>query len=149
ITVQLAMTLVCTVLTVLTYAGHMPPALLLAFTFVLGVGSVLTGPASQALIPDLVPRSQIPAAAAVGSININVARAVGPALAGILISVAGVSSVFALDAASLLVFAIVAAVEPLPSRASNEDAEPFAAALSSGARYVRYAPVVLRLLGRL
>ncbi len=146
--VQLVMAVVCTALTVLTRAGHMPPALLLAFTFVLGSGTVLTGPAYQSLVPDLVPRPQIPAAASLGSVNINLARAVGPAIAGVLIALTGVAGVFALDAASLLLYAIVVAVRPLPSRSRSGDPEPFLLALHSGARYVRYAPVVRRMLLR-
>ena len=100
IVVQIGMAAVCVTLTVLTRAGHMPPAVLLGFTFVLGSGSVLTGPAYQSLVPDLVSRSEIPAAASLGSVNVNLARAVGPAIAGVLISLTGVSGVFALDAAT-------------------------------------------------
>ena len=146
--VQLAMAGVCTTLTVLTSGGQMPPALLLAFTFVLGAGSVLTSPAYQSLIPDLVPRSEIPAAASLGSVNLNLARAVGPAIAGVLISLAGVASVFALDAAMLLFYALVVAFSPLPSRAGGGDPGSFLLALGSGTRYVRYSPVVRRMLLR-
>jgi MFS family permease len=146
--VQLAMGLICTALTALTWAGHMPPAVLLAFTFVLGAGSVLTGPAYQSLIPDLVPRSQIQTASSLGSINVNLARAIGPAIAGVLISLVGVSGVFAFDAAALLVFALVAVVVPIPSRAVGGSPESFLPALYSGTRYVRYSPVVRRMLGR-
>jgi MFS family permease len=148
VSVQLVMGLVCTTLTALTWTGHMPPALLLVFTFVLGAGSVLTGPAYQSLIPDIVTRSQIPAAASLGSVNVNLARAIGPALAGVLISLIGVSGVFAFDAAALAVFAVVAGVVPIPSRASGARPESFLPALYSGTRYVRYSPVVRRMLGR-
>jgi predicted MFS family arabinose efflux permease/quinol monooxygenase YgiN len=148
IVVQLLMAGVCTTLTVLTKAGHMPPALLLAFTFALGTGSVLTGPAYQSLIPDLVPRSEIPAASSLGSVNINLARAIGPAIAGVLISLTGVSGVFALDAAALLLYALVVALWPIPSRGAGADPGPFLLALASGTRYVRYAPVVRRMLFR-
>ncbi len=148
IVVQLVMAGICTALTILTRAGEMPPALLLAFTFVLGAGSVLTGPAYQSLIPDLVPRSEIPAAASLGSVNVNLARAVGPAIAGILISLAGVSGVFALDAATLLIYALVVFFWPLPARAGGTDPGSFLLALGSGTRYVRYSPVVRRMLFR-
>ena len=47
------------VLTVLTFAGQMTPALLLTLTFVLGCGGAMTVPTYQALIPDLVPRAQL------------------------------------------------------------------------------------------
>lgn len=148
IAVQLVMAVICTALTVLTKAGHMPPAVLLGFTFVLGTGSVLTGPAYQSLVPDLVPRAQIPAASSLGSVNINLARAVGPAIAGILISLTSVAGVFALDAATLVFYALVVAVRPMPARRSGADQGSFLLALQSGARYVRYAPVVRRILLR-
>ena len=60
----------------------MPPALLLMFTFVLGTGAILVTPAYQSLVPDMVPRPLVPAASALGSISINLARAIGPAIAG-------------------------------------------------------------------
>ena len=146
--VQLVMAVICTALTVLTRTGHMPPGLLLAFTFVLGSGSVLTGPAYQSLVPDLVPRAQIPAAASLSSVNINLARAVGPAIAGVLISLTSVAGVFALDAATLLLYAVVVAVRPLPARGSGTDQGSFLLALHSGTRFVRYSPVVRRMLLR-
>ncbi len=148
VTVQLVMTAVCVALTGLTRSGHMPPALLLAFTFVLGAGTVLTGPAYQSLIPDLVPRTEIPAAASLGSVNINLARAIGPAVAGVLISFAGVYSVFALDAGALLLNALVVAAWRPARRPVGLGPEPLLMALSSGARYVRYSPVVRRMLLR-
>ena len=73
-------------LTLLTIAGQMPPALLLTLTFVLGAGSAFSVPAYQALLPDLIPRPQLPSASALGSISINLAAAVGPVLAGVLIA---------------------------------------------------------------
>jgi Transmembrane secretion effector len=76
-------------LTVLTIAGQIPPALLLTPTFVLGAGSAFSVPAYQAMLPDLIPRAQLPSASALGSININLARAVGPAIAGVLIAQVG------------------------------------------------------------
>jgi len=96
ISVQAFMVIAGAALTILTYAGQMPPALLLVFTFVLGSGSVVSLPAYQSLIPELVPRSQLVAAATLSSIGVNLARAVGPAIAGVLIAQLGVAAVFAL-----------------------------------------------------
>src|SRR5439155_3971622 len=96
-------------LTILTILGEMPPALLLTFTFVLGSGSVLSVPAYEALIPELVPRSQLIGAARLSSVSINLARAVGPAAAGFLIARVGVPAVFALNVATFLFFGIVVA----------------------------------------
>src|SRR5256884_9527937 len=104
IVVQGCLVITGLVLTILTIAGQMPPALLLTLTFVLGAGSAFSVPAYQALIPDLVPRSQLPSASALGSININRARAGGPAIAGGLITRAGVGAVFRPNAAPVTVF---------------------------------------------
>src|ERR1700721_233518 len=89
IAVQASMAITGVLLTVLTAVGQMPPALLLTFTFVLGSGSVLSLPAYQSLVPQLVPRSELVAAATLSSVSVNLARAVGPAIAGILIARVG------------------------------------------------------------
>ena len=73
-------------LATLTFTGHMSPALLLMFTFVIGSGSVFITPAYQSLVPELVPREDVSSAVQLNSINVNIARAVGPAIAGILIA---------------------------------------------------------------
>jgi MFS family permease len=135
-------------LAALTFAGQMPPALLLIFTFLIGCGSVLTLPAYQALVPDLVPRRQLHAAAALSSISVNLARAVGPAIAGVVIARAGVGAVFALNAALYLLFLLVLVGWRPPAGAPPKTAEPFVSALRAGGRYVRYAPVVRRVLLR-
>ena len=136
------------VLTVLTIVGQMPPALLLTLTFVLGAGSAFSVPAYQALIPDLVPRSQLNSASALGSINVNLARAIGPAIAGVLITRAGVGAVFAINTATFLVFRLVVATWHPPEGTTAPFPERFIPALRAGGRYVRYAPVVRRILVR-
>src|SRR5919197_4615958 len=81
IAAETAMAAIGALLAILTFSDQMPPALLLLLIFLLGSGAVLTIPAYQSLVPDLVARP-IPAAAALNSISINVARALGPAIAG-------------------------------------------------------------------
>ena len=99
IAVQCGLTVVGTALAVVTFAHAMTPVLLLTFTFVLGFSSVFATPAFQSLVPDLVPRDQVVAASSLSSISINVARSIGPALAGVVIAWLGVGAVFALNAA--------------------------------------------------
>jgi MFS family permease len=98
----------------LTFANEMTLALLLTFTFLLGAGSAFSVPAYQALIPDLVPRSQLPSAASLNSVSINLARAVGPAIGGVLIARTGVAAVFALNAATFLFFGLVVGLRRFP-----------------------------------
>jgi MFS family permease len=148
ISVQLFLVAVAAALTLLTAAGRMPPALLLTLTFAFGVGQALTLPAWAAVIPELVPREQLRAASALGSISVNVARAVGPATAGVLIAKVGVAPVFGLNALAYLVFAMaLTRWRPGDARAV-EVPERFTAALRAGGRYVRHSPTVRRLLRR-
>jgi MFS family permease len=134
-------------LTALTAAHRMPPALLLMFTFVLGTGAILVTPAYQSLVPDMVPRADLPAASALSSIGVNLARAIGPAIAGLLVAQVGVAAVFAINAAALLLYAIVVASHPQLG-ATPQSPEHFLPGLRAGGRYVRNAPVVRRILLR-
>jgi hypothetical protein len=146
--VQSFLVIVGATLAALTFAGQMPPPLLLTFTFLIGCGSVLTLPAYQSLVPDLVPRSHLHSAAALASISVNVARAAGPAIAGVVIARAGVGAVFALNTAMYLLFLVVLIAWRPPADATRQFPERFISALRAGGRYVRYAPVVRRILLR-
>jgi MFS family permease len=139
---------VAAVMTLLTAVGTMSPSLLLAFTFLLGCGAALTMPAWLAIIPDLVSREHLPAAAALGSISINVARAVGPAVAGVLISFAGVPVVFAINALSYVLLAIALVVWGPDPAVSGDVPERFVPALRAGARYIRHSLITRRILLR-
>ena len=90
-------------LAALTATGRMNSYGVLALTFVLGCGTALMSPAWQAIQPELVPKDQIPAAAALGGVNMNLARAIGPALGGLVVALAGTAAVFAINAVSFLV----------------------------------------------
>jgi MFS family permease len=80
----------------------MTPWVLLLLTFVLGIGAALNAPAWQASLPELVPRDELTAAIALNGIQFNLARAIGPALGGVLIAAIGVGSAFLINAASFL-----------------------------------------------
>ncbi len=148
IVVQLAMACVGGALTILTFAGQMPPALLLVFTFALGCSSVFTNPAYQSLVPELVPRDQLRAASSLGSISVNLARLIGPALAGVLIARIGVTAVFGLNALTYVFFAVVLVTWRPPTARAPELPERFVSAMRAGSRYVLNAPVVRRILLR-
>src|ERR671932_1976473 len=106
-TVQAYFFIVGILVAVLTAAGQMTPALLLACTFALGAGVAVQQPGWQSTIPELVPRSQLRAAARLDLVNVNLSRAVGPALAGLVIAhLGGVAVVFALNAVSVVFLAI-------------------------------------------
>jgi len=142
--VQSAQALVAAALAVLTAIGSMTPALLLAFTFALGVASAVQLPAYQAFVPGVVPKALIADAASLSSIGINVARAIGPALAGIIIGSWGIPFVFALNALSFVGLLVVLSVYR-GYKAPVVEREPFVAATRAGLRYVVHAGVVRRM----
>ncbi len=148
VAVQSSMVVVAGVLAALTFAGDVDPVVVLIFTFLLGAGAAFVYPAWQAIQPELVPRAQIPQAAALGAVNMNLARAVGPAIAGVLVASVGAGWVFALNAASFVVVALAVASWRREARPDPVGREPLVAALRSGARYVRFAPSMRRVLAR-
>jgi predicted MFS family arabinose efflux permease/quinol monooxygenase YgiN len=145
---QLAMLAAAGVLTVLTFLGLESPGVVLGLTFLLGCGTAVAGPSWQAIQPELVERSVLPQAAALNGVNMNLARAVGPAIAGVIVATAGPAWVFALNALSYLGIAAVLRAwrpaEPLVAGARERLVE----ALRAGGRYVRHALIVRRLLYR-
>ncbi|MGN7223858.1 MFS transporter [Curtobacterium flaccumfaciens] len=146
--VQAFQVIVGVVMTVLTATGDMTPALLLTVTFLLGTASALQLPAYQALVPEIVPRAAITDAAALSSVGVNVARAIGPALAGVVIAQLGVPFVFAANALSFALFLVVLVAWRGYQRPETR-AEPFIDATRAGLRYVLHAAVVRRLLVQL
>src|SRR3954464_168017 len=94
ITVQIALTATTAGFALIVGLGLVTPVVLLAFTFLSGAGAALIAPAWQAIVPQLVPREELAPAVALNSVGINISRAVGPALAGIIIGVAGLAAPF-------------------------------------------------------
>jgi len=87
---------------ILTLTSCVGPWMLLLFTFLLGLGAVMNDPAWQAITPELVPAEQHASAVALNSAGFNVARAVGPALGGIVVAAVGCGTTFLLNAGSFL-----------------------------------------------
>lgn len=135
-------------LATLTGAGLTTPTVLLMLLFVIGCGQALTAPAWQAIQPDLVPPQQIPAAAALGSMSMNGARAIGPAIAGVLVSLSGPTLVFALNAVSFIGIVFVLVWWRRPAVENPYPPERALAALSAGGRFIRSSPIVRRILLR-
>lgn len=135
--VQCWMAAVAMTLALLTAADRMSVELLLGLTFAMGIGTALMMPAWSAMLPEVVGRAELPAAVALSSLGVNVARAIGPALAGILVSLSGPWLTFALNAASFLaVIVALASWKRTPSQ-SVLPAERLFGALRVGLRYAR------------
>ena len=130
---------VAAALAVLTFAGLTTVWVLLGFVFVLGVGTAVVMPAWAAIVPELVPARELASAVAVNSVGINVSRAVGPAIAGVLVAAVGPWLVFALNALSYIGILAVLLRWRREHRKSALPAERFASAVRVGVRFVLHA----------
>ena len=135
--VQLWMALVATLLASLTLLQLTSVWLLLGLTLCMGIGTALMMPAWSATTPELVGKDELPAAVALSSVGVNLARAVGPAIAGVLVSLVGPWLTFALNALSF--FAVIAVLLAWKRKAvpSVLPAERLFGALRAGWRYSR------------
>src|SRR5580693_3313778 len=133
---------VATALAVMTIGGLMTPWMLLAMTFALSAGDAMETPTWRAVLPELVSRDDLPAASALNGIEFNIARAVGPALAGMLIAAAGPGAPFLVNVASFVGVIVVVARWKRPVRARTAPPETVGGATVAAIRYVRYAPAV-------
>lgn len=148
VAVQLLQVLAAGGLTALSLTGGLSVPLLLVATFVLGAGNTATIPAYQSLAQDLVGRELLQGVSTLSAVSMNLARAVGPAVAGVVIAQAGVPAVFALTTLTCVVFLAVLLAMRAPARERPPLPESFGGALRAGTRYVRHSPVVRRLLVR-
>ncbi len=98
---------VASLLCIAVISGVMTPALLLALTFANGVGLAMRWPVFAAIVPELVPRKQLPAALALNGVSMNASRIVGPLVAGALIAGAGTEYVFVLNAVLSVISAFI------------------------------------------
>src|ERR1700674_4566126 len=97
------------VLAIVTIAGAMTPLLLLLLTLALSAGDAVEAPAWRATFPDLVEKEDLPAALVLNGVEFNLARAVGPGLAGLIVSALGVGVTFAVNTFSFLGVILVVA----------------------------------------
>lgn len=122
----------------LTLTRSVTPWTLLALSFALGIGSALNAPAWQAIIPELVGREDLTAAISLNGINYNVARAIGPAIGGLIVAAAGIGPTFLLNALSFLGVMAVLYQWRRVARPAVLPAERVMGAIRAGVRYVHY-----------
>jgi MFS family permease len=145
---QLWMLACAAALAVMSFAHVVTPASLLALTFGLGTGSALTFPAFQAIQPDLVPAHEFRQAFALGSLTFNVGRAIGPAIGGLVVAIAGPGWVFLLNAISFLAIVGVLVWWRRPEAELDMPAETLSGAMRAGLRYAMHSPNLRGVLTR-
>jgi MFS family permease len=135
-------------LTIFTFYGNISPWALLAFTFLLNAGSAMNNPAWQAIVPELVPRDLIPDTVSLNAASNNLARAVGPALGGLMVAAFasahnGAGSVFALNSFSFAgVIWVLVNWKRTPLFKSALPTERISGSIRGGLRYVRHSPTL-------
>jgi MFS family permease len=117
---------------------------ILLLSFVAGMGQAFGGPAYQALIPSLVRKDHLPNAIALNSIQFNLARVIGPILAGATLAAWGGAACFALNGLSFLVV-IVALLALTIKHIPQPEKKPMMHDLKGGLRYARGQPAIIAL----
>ena len=138
IVIQVYLLIVTGTLGILTLLDMVTAWMLLGFVFVLGVGNAVMLPAWSAIVPELVPHDEMPSAVALNSVAINAARAVGPAIAGVLVAAVGVWLVFVLNALSYVGILAVLLRWRREHHKSTLPAERFLTAIRVGMRFVMH-----------
>lgn len=147
---QILMFCLSAALTLVAWQGWLTPWLLLAFTFLIGCGTAVAGPAWQASVGDIVPRQQLPQAVSVNSMGFNLARTAGPAVGGAIIAAAGGATAFLVNTVSYVGLITVLTRWRKPSTSRLLPREGLLMAMGAGLRYVAMSPnlriVVVRAL---
>ncbi len=129
---------------VFSWLDMLSAPLLLGLGLMLGTGMAFNLPAWQAMVPDLVPRGMVASAVAINSVAFNVARAVGPALGGLVVALWGPSTAFGLNAASYV--GIIGVIISLGGAFVGGETATVGSAVATGLRFARYTPAYRTLL---
>jgi MFS family permease len=139
VAIEILTTVVSAIFAALVSADLIAPNTLLLFMFLISVFGALEAPAWQSIVPQLVPKQDLPPAVAANSVGVNISRAIGPALAGVIIAGFGIAAPFWLDAISNLgVIGVLLWWRSPQKHVDSMPAERFASAIRTGFRYARH-----------
>jgi len=138
-------------LAIVAALGRVDATILLSLTALLAVGAALNNPAWAASVPLTVPRQSLAQALVLNSVGFNIARAIGPAVGGLILTVAGATAAFAANAATFAFVAVVVGILlTFPRTQTTIDVPPerFLSAMRIGLAYALAGPVVRSTLVR-
>jgi MFS family permease len=137
IVIQLVLASASLCLLVLSALGLQSVTSLITLTFVGGIGAALMAPTWQAIVPELVNKHDVKNAVALNSLGINISRAIGPAIGGLLLAAFGAAFTYGVDLISYAF--VIAALAWWRRPAAGDDAlsEQFFGAFRAGLRYAR------------
>ncbi len=145
---QVIMMIAAAALAILAAVGGLTPWVLILLLFVIGVGGAIGAPTWQTLQPELVPAQERNPAIQLGAVNQNLARAVGPAIGGVLLAATSAAFVFGINAASFVAVVGAVLVTRIPVRRSELPRERAIEATRAGGRFVANSPVLLAVIAR-
>ena len=135
-------------LAVLGWLNLLNPYLILACVFFIGVGFAFNAPAWTSIVPQIVSDTELPSAVILGGLQINLSGIVGPALAALLVPLAGANFVFALNAACFLLIVLALWQWKQPAEQVKLRSESFFESFGTVVQYVRCAPGLQVVLAR-
>ncbi|HVL77411.1 MAG TPA: MFS transporter [Noviherbaspirillum sp.] len=148
IAIQLLLASVSISLMLLSAFGLQSVTTLVAFTFLGGVGAALMAPTWQAIVPELVEKKDLKSAVGLNSLGVNISRAIGPAMGGLILASMGAAFTYGVDVLSYVFVVTVLLWWRRPSAAQDVLAERFAGAFRAGLRYVRASRALHVVLAR-
>ena len=131
---------IAVIVTVLVAGHHATPAGLTMLTLAAGCASAIGFPSFQAALPDLVPAEDLPAAIGLSSVQWNLGRVVGPALAGLAIVIGGIPVALGINAVSFLAVVVAVSLVAIPQAPATAERRPILSAVFDGFRIVRREP---------
>ena len=138
---EIAITVIFAAFALIVSLGVATPGNLLLFTFLYGVVGALQAPAWQAVVPQLVPAQSLQGAIAANSVGINISRAVGPALGGVILAKFGLAVPFWVNAASYLgMVGVLFCWRPHKRGRRHLPVEQFGSAIRTGFRHAKNNP---------
>jgi MFS family permease len=140
IVAEISLTVFSAIFAAIVWLGAATPGNLLFFTFLISAAGALTAPAWQAIVPQLVPRGDLNSAVAANSVGVNISRAVGPALSGVMVAPLGIAAPFWVNAVSDLGIIVALFWWQPPQKSTQLPVERFTSAIRIGARHARNNP---------
>jgi MFS family permease len=124
------------------------PYIILACIFLIGVGFAFNAPAWTAIVPEVVSDAELPSAATLSGLQLNISGIIGPALGGLLLPLVGANWLFTINAVCFLVVIFAILQWKRREKASKLPLESFFESFFTAIRYVRYAPGIQIVLAR-
>ncbi|MFA5504962.1 MAG: MFS transporter [Vulcanimicrobiota bacterium] len=148
IATQSWMLLSAAVMAIVTLGGFMNPCLLLLGSFCLSIGTALNSPGWHSVTPEIVPKESLHVAVTLNGVVINCARAIGPAIGGLVVVKLGAGAAFSLNALSFLAVVFVLHRWRRENPLEEAPVEPFVSAMRVGLQHVRHSPLMRVVIAR-